>query len=424
MNTSCISPFFRLRCPGICWVAFLFLIPAIASAQASQHAPRVWTNAEGRSVTASLVEVAGTNVVIQLGNGTRSSVAMTTLSPADQVYIQSVQTGLPVPSGGAGSVASGPLAWPKEVLSVDPKTVLVTEGLQDKAKNRYHYVIENFEFISTAPLAKSVMAEVAGDFLLTQKFFISQPWDWTPRPKNGDRFIVYMAESDSDYLTLGGKEGNASEIVDGNCLIRFRALGLKKVGARYQYDPREKEPGRITNIVANGLLYDISPWLQSWTYIGTSNFLRFVAYQNNGSIKCTDLAPALRKAVKEVGDNNKVYPDLARMIKYMRPAVEPRPVDIQSRLAQQLDGFLLNFYFGYLDGDGSGGALHQYFRNIIARAQKSRSAEEALAMLKASGMERASPEEMLAKIFAGRDDAALAAEMTEKFKTVGIRFGQ
>jgi hypothetical protein len=401
-------------------VTALFMLPAFLCAQA---AARLWTNQDGRSVMAALVETDGTHVVIQLANGTRSRVPVATLSAVDQTYLQSLATIKPasavvVPA----SPPAGAYTWPKEILSVDPKSVVVTEGIQDKANNRYHYEIESFEFISTAPLAGSVMADVAADFILTQKFFIIQPWDWTPRPKSGNRFIILMAETDADYLALGGKDGNASEMVDDNCLIRFRALGLKKVGARYQYDSREKEPGRVTSIVAYGMLKDVGGWLQPWTYLGMTNFVRHVAYQNDGSIRCADLASSVRKAVKEVGENNKVYPDLARMLKYMRPSKEARGSDNRARFEQQLDGFLLNYYFGFLDGDGSGAALHQYYRNVIARSKRSRSPEAAAAMLAASGMERASPEEMLLKIFADRDDATLGAEMMAKFKSIGIRF--
>ncbi|MEN3943191.1 hypothetical protein WJU23_17970 [Prosthecobacter sp. SYSU 5D2] len=411
-----MTPLLRTMLSGM---MVLCLLPALLAAQT---AARVWTNQEGRSVTAALVGVAGTHVVIQLADGTRSNVPVDTLSAADQAFLKSLQIGTPAPAGSVPLPAPGALTWPKDILTVDPKSIVVREGLQDKANNRYHYETESFEFISTAPLAGSVMADVAADFILTQKFFIVQPWDWTPRPKSGNLFIVLMAETDEDYIALGGKDGNASEMVNDSCLIRFRALGLKKVGARYQYDSREKEPGRVTSIVAYGMLSDVGGWLQSWTSLGMTNFVRFVAYQNNGSIRFSDLGASVRKAVKEAAEKNKIYPDLNRMLKYMRPSKEARGTDTRSRLEQQMDGYLLNYYFGFLDGDGSGAALHQYYRNVFARSKRSRSPDAAAAMLAASGMEKASPEDMLDKILAGRDDAILGAEMTEKFKSIGIRF--
>ncbi len=420
-----VTPFFppaTLRTLTAIVSAALFTTQLL-HAQAPQQAARTWTNKEGRSIIASLVEVAGGNVILQLENGARSPVPMATLSKADQDYLQTLASNKPA-AGGAAAVpsSSGALTWPQGVISVDPKTIVVTEGLQDAAARRHHYLAGNFEFISTAPLAGSVMAEVAADFLLTEKFLSMQPWTWKPHPKKGERFIVYMAESNSDYLALGGKEDNASDIVDDNSLIRFNALGLKKVGSRYQYDSREKEPGRVTSIVAYAMLYDVAGWLYNWSSMGFSNFLRFVAYQNNGTVRCTGLDSALKKAIKDRTESGKITLDMTRMLKFMHPAKEPRGSDNQARFEQQLDGFLLIYYFGFLDGDGSGAALHQYYRNVFARSKRVDS-PEAAAMLKAEGLEKATPEEILAKLLRGRDDAQLAAEMTEKFKSIGVKFG-
>lgn len=388
--------------------------------QTASQAPRVWTNQEGRSVTASLVQVSGGTVVIQLPDGSRSNVAVSTLSKADQDYLH----GLPNPGRpAAGDTASGALVWPASALLVDPKTVVVTEGRMDTEARRYHYEVGNFEFISTARLAGSVMAQVATDFLVTEKFFVSMPWNSTPKPKKGDRFIVYMAETNGDYLALGGDADNASEMVDDNCLIRFSALGLEKVGARYQYDPRKKEPGRVTGIVAYGMLYDVRGWLMPWTSQGLANFLRFVAYQNNGSVRFSDLGISLRQGVKDRMETSKITLSLSRVLKYMRATNSGlRANSLQERLEQQMDCFVVLYYFGFLDGDGSGEVLHQYYRNVFARSRRSQSPEEAQAMLKASGMENASPEDMMAKLLAGRDDATLGAQMTEKFKAIGVKF--
>jgi len=402
----------------------LLLLPLCLTAQ--DATVRTWTNQQGRSVKASLVEVSGVNVVIQLENGSKSTVHLGTLSKADQDYLQRFQGTKPAAGGAAPVSASGALVWPNVVLSVDPKTTLVTEGKLDAAARRYHYITGNFEFISTAQLAGTVMAEVAADFLITEKFFTSLPWNWNPRPKTGDRFIVYLAETDEDYITFGGGDRTSADIVgdNNNALIRFSSLGLKKVGARYQYDARAKDAGRVTSIVAYAMLDDVSGWLHPWTLQGMSNFLKFVAYQENGTVRFTDLESPLKKSIKEL-TAGKVQLDLPRLIKYMRTPWKELRVDVgQFRLEQQLDFFLLVYYFGFLDGDGSGASLHQYYRNIFARAKKSRSTDEAVSMLQASGMEKASPEEMLNKLFAGRDDARLTADMTEKFRNIGVRFGK
>lgn len=397
-------------------LAFLSASPAWL--QAEPQAARLWTNKEGRSVTATFVEMAGTQVVILLPNGSRSQVPLDTLSPADQAYVKGLAAGI----NAASSSSAGPLTWPSANLAIDPKTIQVVEGVQDPKTSRYRYTVGNFEFIATAPLAKSVMAEVASDFLLTEKFFSVQPWGWQPKPPKGDRYVIYMAADDGDYLTLGGRENNASEMVNDDCLIRFKALGLKLVGARYQYDSRAKDAGQITAIVSYAMLGDVRNWLQNWTSQGMSNFLRFVAYQNNGTVRFSEMDTSMRRAIKERLEIAQVTPNLNRMLALMRPTRERRSDELRARLELQLDGFMLIYYFGFLDGDGQGTALHQYYRNIFARAKRSQNPEEAAAMLAASGLERASPEELLNKLLAGRDDATLGAEMTEKFKRIGVRF--
>ena len=201
----------------------------VTSFAQAQNQPRTWTNQQGRSLKATLVEVSGANVVIQLENGTRSTVVLSTLSKADQDYVQA----LPKPAANAANPSNAALVWPKEAISVDPKTIVIEEGLQDEKARRFHYTTGSFEYICTAPLAGTVMSEVAADFVLVEKAFKTLPWNFQPIPAQGQRFQIYLTETDEDYIALGGDDRSASTTSpDGKSLIRFRTLGLKKVGAQ------------------------------------------------------------------------------------------------------------------------------------------------------------------------------------------------
>ena len=395
------------------------LLPLSLLAQTAPQAVRVWTNQQGRTVKATLVEVTGVNVVIQLENGTKSTVHIGTLSKPDQDYLQKFQASKPAAGGATPAMATGPLIWPQGILSIDPKTIEVIEGVQDAAARQYHYQAGMFDFTSSAPLAKSVMSEVAADFLLTYKATTLMPWNWEPRPKEGDRFQVLLAETKEDYVNLfGGNDVTVSTTVNGKSLIMFSALGLKKVGARYQYDARQKDPGGITFITSYGMFYELRGWMYPWTKYAFPSIIQHFAYQDNGSIKFAELESPLKKYVKLYTEKYKVEPDLARMIKTMRAGNNDVRTDAKElNLQLHFDSALLGYYFAFLDGDGSGAGLHEYYRNVMARAGKSQAAST-------SGMEKATPEEMLNKIFAGRDDARLKVEMTEKFRTVGVRFGK
>lgn len=394
------------------------LLPLSVLAQTAPQAMRMWTNQQGRSVKASLVEVSGVNVVIQLENGTKSTVHMGTLSRADQDYLQKFQSSKPA-AGATPATSSGPLIWPQSILSIDPKTIEVTEGLQDAAARQYHYQAGNFEFTSSAPLAKSVMSEVAADFLLTYKATTLMPWNWEPRPKEGTHFQVLLAETKDDYVKLfGGNDVTSSTMVNGKSLIMFSALGLKKVGARYQYDARQKDPGAITFITTYGMFYELRGWMYHWTRYAFPSIVQYFAYQDNGTMKFTELESPLKKYFKLQMERYKVEPDLARMIKLMRSSGSEVRTDATELNRQvHFDSALLGYYFAFLDGDGNGAGLHEYYRNVLARAGKSQ-------VPPAAGLEKATPEELLNKIFAGRDDTRLAAEMTEKFKAIGVRFGK
>lgn len=371
---------------------------------------RTWTNQQGRTVRAALVEVSGVNVVIQLENGAKSTVHLGTLSRADQDYVTQVQTASK--TGSAISPASSTLlAWPATVISVEPKNLTVVSGVQDEKGRRFHYTTGSFEFICTAPLAGTVMSEVAADFELTKKAFQMMPWGFEPKPSKQAFFQIYLTETDEDYIALGGDDRSASTTsADGKSLIRFSTLGLKKVGARYQYDARQKEPGQVCNMVAHVMTEDHYRVFYPWSRLAIEQFFRNIAYQTNGTMKFTDLVSALKKEIKFRASENAV-PNLQRMLKYMRQDwLVPNQAVIQILHEQRLDAQLLMYYFGYLDGDGAGTQWHAYCREVLKEPQSARNADNYQKGLK-----------LLEQMIGGRDDTRLGAEMIVKFKSIGIK---
>lgn len=374
---------------------------------------RTWTNQQGRTVRASLVEASGVNVVIQLENGTKSTVHIGTLSRADQDYIEKQKAAKSAsPSGGAPAAsATAGQGWPQQVISVDPKTLTVTTGLQDEAGRRYHYSMGSFEFICTAPLAGTVMAEVAADFELTKRAFQMMPWGFEPKPSKEAFFQIYLTETDEDYIALGGDDRSASTTsTDGKSLVRFSAIGLKKVGARYQYDARQKDPGQVCNMVAHVMTEQHYRIFYPWSRLAIEQFFRNVAYQNNGTMKFMGLESALKKEIK-VRAEAKAVPNLARMLKYLRQDwLVPNQAVIQILHEQRLDAQLLMYFFGFLDGDGTGAGWHEYCREVFKEPQVERNADN---------YEKG--KQLLEKMIAGRDDNRLGADMIEKFKSIGIK---
>ncbi|HYF33798.1 MAG TPA: hypothetical protein VD994_00800, partial [Prosthecobacter sp.] len=289
-------------------LAASLLMGTEARAQAASEM-RQWTNQQGRAIQAALVRVDGENVVLRLANGTESTVPLANLSQADQAYARVKKT------GGAGPVTGGggALAWPKEVITVDPKTIVVTPGEQNEKARQYHYRSGTFEFIANAPLAGTVMSEVASDFELLRTAFTRLPWGWEPAPREGSHFQIYLTETEEDFIAMGGDERSASGSKNDKNFIRFSAMGLKKVGAKYQYDARQKEPGRAAGMTVRVMAWDFRGRMAPWVLSGLETFMRQLAYQSNGTVKFADLETDLKRYLKEMADNTQ--PDVPRMLR-------------------------------------------------------------------------------------------------------------
>lgn len=381
---------------------------------AQAEVSRVWTDNQGRTVSATMVGAAGGQVMLQLENGARSEVPLATLSPQDQAYVRasSQASAKPQPQTAApSSNLSMPLAWPQEIITVDPKSIEVTIGMQNNEERRYHYQSGSFEFIAFAPLAGTVMTDVAADFELIQTAIKRLPWGWEPKPRDGERFKIYLTETTADYIEMGGSDSSSGFTKDGKSFIRFSSLGLKKVGTRYAFDARQREPGRVVGMTLREMIWDKRGLMYPWSSTGLENLMRYVAYQDNGTVRFTNLETSIKKAIKE-RSSSQVQPNVSRLIRLLRQDWSVNRGDsIQFLREDHLDSMMLIYFFGFLDGDGSGAALHAYYREIgqAARKRNYRSSKE-------------KGTELLNALLAGRDDARLAVEMEEKFRAAGIKF--
>lgn len=383
---------------------------------------RRWTNQQGQSVHAAFGGVTEGKVALKLQNGTVSYVALEILSKADQDYVQSFQDKAGSVPGNVASTLpkNAVLNWPPGILSVDPKTVNVVPGEQKAAERKYHYRTDAFEFIANAPLAGSVVSEIAADFELVRSAFTRMPWGWEPKPLANSHFQIYLTETDDDYFAMGGDDRSSASSKNDKTFIKFRALGLKKVGSRYQYDSRLMEPGRVTSLTTRVMLWDVRMMLLPWSLNGMENFMRHIAYQNNGTMKFQDLEGALKKEIKiQVGYGAQL--NLPGMLRYLREDWNTRSNASVSKIQLQykLDSMLLLYYFGYLDGDGTGTALHRYYSGAFLGTP------DGAGRISIGGRSR-NPytigKELLDELLAGRDDAALTAEMDTKFQSIGLKF--
>lgn len=82
----------------------------ITQGQPQQPSRRTWTNFRGNSIKATFIGLGGQDVVLQLPNGALSTVLLSDLSQADQLYVQSL-TGLPAPAPESAASNAGLVSY-------------------------------------------------------------------------------------------------------------------------------------------------------------------------------------------------------------------------------------------------------------------------------------------------------------------------
>jgi len=166
--------------------------------------------------------------------------------------------------------------------------------------------------------------------------------------------------------------------------------------------------------------------MHSWAIGGLETILRTVAYRKD-SLRFSDLTSSLKSVISDYAGHG-VIPDSERMLKYLHTYRTPSGPDVLLHRRQRFfDGMLLCYFFGFLDGDKKGGALHEYFRGISEEALAYRASVLSGGKVprpRATGTWEDWAAQYLDKLLAGRDDAQLKAEILAAYAAIGIKFPQ
>jgi hypothetical protein len=410
-------PCFRASLAGL----ILTLISAsaiLAQVSTPPATSRAWVTAQGRVLKGALVSTSGVNAVLRLENGAQVAVPLATLSPSDQAFIRQQKS----PAAPDGPRPSAPLTWPSIVI-IDPKALNIVTGLQDAKQRQFHYESGSFEFIASAPLTGSVMKDVAIDFELVQAFFNQAPWGWQPKPKAGTHFRVFLTETLNDFIALGGNDTSGGGSKDDYIFTKFSGLGLEKIGQRYAFNARKKNEGDVIGLTFRLMMGDMNFLTYPWAEHGMEELTRKVAY-HKGTLRFADLEKPLKERIDEDARIG-VKLDADRLVAAVHMTWQEQRRDVSIlRRQYYLDGLMLVYFFGFLDGDGKGTRLHQYFRSMAQDSLAWRAWRE-------SGGKTTRPRdtgtyadwslELLNTVIAGRTDAQLRAEMIAKFRTISVK---
>ena len=165
-----------------------------------------------------------------------------------------------------------------------------------------------------------------------------------------------------------------------------------------------------------------------WSAMGLERFLEDVVYRN-GAFQFAKPERGLKELIAE-NERRKITPNVDDMIKFLHGTWEEdrgREV-VEIRQRNYFNGAMLIYYFGYMDGDGSGARLHRYFQ---AMARDATAWRNYLAARKAGNTSVPNPRpnskfsdwamDLNKHIIDNRTDEKLKEDMVAKFKAIGIK---
>lgn len=381
------------------FLSILFLA-ALGPATAAE---RSWTNSSGKTIVATLVEIAGDKAVLQMA-GRNFEVPIATLSPADQKFINEWKKSDMTDSSGDPSIKpnwDGP--WPSTVsIDIDQPIEILKE---DDAAKEYVYASPHYEFICDVKLNTSVVKRFSLLFEATNQVCRELPLGMV-KPFRKERHKIHLFETREAYIAKGGPEDSAGVYIsrggEGDILVPLTSLGVKKVGSNYSVD-YDKENTTLSHEISHQLTdFDYyAEGSRGWFTEGMAEYIAHCGYRS-GKFNINDLEK-LKAYVTAYGEDDTRGRALGE--EFAAP-------DLQQFFMQDYDSFtadgnlnyglaaLVVYYFFHMDGNKDAAGLK--------------------AFLKALKEEKTAPE-AFEYLLAGRSWDEMEAAITQAWRSRGVK---
>lgn len=386
-------PFFR----SVILAAFL---GASLSAFAKE---RSWTNQDGRTIIASLVEVVGENAVLEMG-GRNFEVPIDSLSTSDREFISEWKKGDLSDLSNDSKVSpnwDGP--WPRTVsVPVNQDIEVIKE---DPAEGEYVYASPHYEFISDVRLNTSLVRRFSLLFEATNQVCRELPLGMV-KPFRQERHRIHLFETREAYVAKGGPPDSAGVYIsrggEGDILVPLTSLGAKKVGSSYSVD-HSKENTTLSHEITHQLT-DVEYFgdgARGWFSEGIAEYVALSGYRS-GKFSVNDLA-RLKAHVTEYGRDGQGGRALGTDIDAPR---------LESFFSQSYESFLSDgnrnyglaalivYYYFHMDGDRDAANIKAFLKGLKA------------------GLE---PPEAYEPLLAGRSWEEMEADITQGWRSRGVR---
>lgn len=255
---------------------------------------RVFTNNEGKKIEAFLTEVKGGEVKLAMKGGKSYWVKASTLSKADQTFIQAwIRAG-----ERGGKKAQDALnqqdslkveenwddRWP-DAARINPD-ILIKTVTEDAANRKFVYHSPNYEFISDVKLANQIVKKFAILFETTREYCRVLPISTMKAHIPGALFRnrIYLFGSYSNYVRNGGPPNSGGVYMSrgkfGVILAPLTSMGVKRKGDRYVHDNNGNNdvlPHELTHQLTD--VHYFQPGALGWFSEGLAEYVSATPYQ-------------------------------------------------------------------------------------------------------------------------------------------------
>jgi hypothetical protein len=368
-----------------------------------QAAERSWTNSSGKTIVATLIEIAGEKAVLQMG-GKNFEVPVASLSAEDRKFIDEWKKGdLTDPSGDASIQPNWEGAWPALVsVDIDQAIEVVKE---DEAANEYVYASPHYEFICDVKLNTSVVKRFSLLFEATNQVCRELPLGMV-KPFRKERHKIHLFETREAYIAKGGPPESAGVYIsrggEGDILVPLTSLGVKKVGSNYSVD-YDKENTTLSHEITHQLTDHefYAPGSRGWFTEGLAEYIANSGYRS-GKFDIDDLGK-LKARVTAYGEDGNGGRALGEDI------IAP---DLQQFFTQEYDSFLANAQLSY----GLSALIVYYYFHMDG----DKDAANVKAFLKALKEEK-TPPQLFEPLLAGRSWDEMESAIAQGWRSRGVR---
>lgn len=375
----------------------------------AEESPRTWTNAEGRTITAALVSLAGDQVSLKLENGHVATIAVTTLSQADQEHLrQWVESKKTTPAEDPDVLPySGPPAakeWPRTYALVgDAEPTIVKEDAEAK---EFIYETEHYEFICDSKFSTNLVKEFSRIFEATYELNCHLPLDLKPTPERlRKKFQARIFTSREDYMTNGGMAGSAGVYIRGKkaLMLPLASLGVKMVGSRVSIDYSAQDYRTLIHEITHQMMNHWLGPLPTWLTEGSAEYVELAEY-SRGKFSFLRHDDNLKNHLQRWSDEFPMVP--IEKLMTISGGEWAEALASSGTNYNYPSALILTYYFYHLDGDGDGAHMIAFLRALEKLQRPSQADVDTL---------------IKEHLLRTRDYSTLGADVTKAMRKLGIK---